>query len=397
MTLGDSVYLLREFFADTKMHSNSLFNIEPFEQDVIISLKLLQCLYVLNSSWHQWFDIFEERKLIDEHLFICHDFTRCLEEELKCENGRLSWFVNMVKLCPVVTPFKLRIKVFNLSRPQQKGKLFTVPRQKELENIFEIFGKYKDRIHDLWSFTFEGEIGQGPGVTRKFYCILSQELQRHDINLWQGKPEQRSSTFYTQSSTGLFPNLRGNIKKFKLLGQIMAKVILDDNFLDIPLSNEIFTRLRRVEGSQHSHLRREYFDLLQTFPMLESLFRQLLPIKRKIETIRSDVYLSQLQKQEIISKLTFDDGNSFDDLCLNFCVPGAQWVVKNAKNECRQKHCISFDDSTGLELSREPSKQLQLSATTPAHKSPHASHSRDPLGNSDNAEVLARSFALSSS
>ena len=33
--------------------------------------------------------------------------------------------------------------------------------------------------------------------------------------------------------------------------------------------------------------------------------------------------VSQLQKNEIISNLIFDDGNSFDDLCLSFTGPGA--------------------------------------------------------------------------
>ena len=56
--------------------------------------------------------------------------------------------------------------------------------------------------------------------------------------------------------------------------------------------------------------------------MLKSLYKQLLPVKRKIETIRSEISYSHSQKQEIISNLTFDDGTSFDDLCLNFTVPG---------------------------------------------------------------------------
>ena len=102
----------------------------------------------------------------------------------------------------------------------------------------------------------------------------------------------------------------------------MAKAILDKEFLDIPISNEFFQRLRTTHFKNFSHLRRDYFDLSQAYPMLETLFEQLLPVKRKIEAIRADVGLSQRQKQEIISNLTFDDGNSFDDLYLNFTVPG---------------------------------------------------------------------------
>ena len=57
--------------------------------------------------------------------------------------------------------------------------------------------------------------------------------------------------------------------------------------------------------------------------MLEFLFNQLLLAKRKIEIIRSDSSLSRDQKNEIISNVTLDDGSSFDDLCLNFTVPGS--------------------------------------------------------------------------
>ena len=56
--------------------------------------------------------------------------------------------------------------------------------------------------------------------------------------------------------------------------------------------------------------------------MLESVFKQILPVKRKIESIRSEIGLSQHQKHEIISNLTFDDGSSFNDLRLNFTAPG---------------------------------------------------------------------------
>ena len=77
-----------------------------------------------------------------------------------------------------------------------------------------------------------------------------------------------------------------------------------------------------TKRKKYSHLRRNYCSLFQTFPQLETLFKQLLAVKRKVEIIRAEVGLSQRQKQEIISNLTSDDGNSFDGLCLNFIVPG---------------------------------------------------------------------------
>ena len=58
---------------------------------------------------------------------------------------------------------------------------------------------------------------------------------------------------------------------------------MDGYSLDIPLSDELFGLLAI---RKRSHLRREYFDLIHSFLMLKSLFKQLLPVKTKIDAIR---------------------------------------------------------------------------------------------------------------
>ena len=307
--------------------------LESFRKDEVVILNLLQSLYILNSSWHQWFDIAEENKIINESLFESFLLNCYLLDELEVKSEKLSSFFDVAKLCPVTVNKKFRLEMLNRLLPKQRGRVyFPIQRHNVLEDIIETFKSKQNFVEEVWGFLFKGEMGQGPGVTNEAYSILSQELQRHDINLWQTKPAQRpdEGTKYIQSPNGLLPKISDNAVEFEIFGQILAKAFLDRHFLDISLNNEIFQRLGT---NQYSHLRRDYFDLLRAFPMLESLFKQLLPIKRKIEVIKSEVGLSERQKHEIISNLTFDDGNSFDDLCLNFTVPGTDVELMEGGHE----------------------------------------------------------------
>ena len=300
-----------------------LSTVERFKNDAIVTVQILESLYVLNSTWHQWFDIIEDNNLIEGNLFeswcLYYRFAEDMEEHVNDE-----WLVNLIKMCPATVSAHQRHEIFKKLLPKRDyGTSFEITRINALRDISEIFRRFDHITSDQWDFTLKNEISSGPGVTREIYSILSQELQRHDIGLWQREPTRSDNEIIsTYSPDGLFPNVSKGTTTFKLLGKIMAKAILDKQFLDIPISIEFFKRLRIIQLKNHSHLRRDYFDLLHAFPMLDSLFKQLLPVKRKVEAIRAEVGLSQRQKQEIISNLTFEDGSSFDDLCLNFTVPG---------------------------------------------------------------------------
>ena len=261
-----------------------LSTIDRFKNDAVITVKLLEFLHILNGTWYQWFDIVFENKIIEDNLF----GSRILLPKL------------------------------------QGLKHFKVSRSNVLSDVFNLIRQNADLTSYYWDLTFEEEIGTGPGVTKEVYSILSQELQMHYLGIWREEPFKMSDNemIHAPSPDGVFSKDNDETEKFELLGKIMAKALLDGQYLDIPISNEFFQRLRTSHFKNYSHLRRDYFDLIQTFPMIETLFKQLLPVKRKVESIRAEVGLSPRQKQEIISNLTFDDGNSFDDLCLNFTVPG---------------------------------------------------------------------------
>ena len=300
-----------------------LSTIGRIRNDAVITVKLLESLHILNGTWYQWFDIVFENKIIEDNLFessMLYASPKYLDEQIKD-----AWRMSLIKTCFATVSRQQKHLTYAKLLPKPQGiKHFKVSRSNVLSDVFNLIRLNADLTSCYWSFTFEDEIGTGPGVRREVYSILSEELQMHYHGLWREEPFKMSDNemIHAHSPDGVFQKDNDETEKFELLGKIMAKALLDGQCLDIPISNEFFQRLRTSHFKNYSHLRRDYFDLIQTFPMIETLFKQLLPVKRKVESIRAEVGLSPRQKQEIISNLTFDDGNSFDDFYLNFTVPG---------------------------------------------------------------------------
>ena len=308
----------------TEVNSDSpLSTIGRLQNDAVITVKLLESLHILNGTWYQWFDIVFENKIIEDNLFessMLYTSPEYLDEQIKD-----VWLMGLIKTCFATVSRQQKHLTYAKLLPKPQGiKHLKVSRSNVLSDVFNLIRLNADLTSCYWSFTFEDEIGTGPGVTKEVYSILSQELQMHYLGLWRKEPIKMSDNemIHAPSPDGVFSNDNDETEKCEMLGKIMAKALLDGQYLDIPISNEFFQRLRTSHFKNYNHLRRDYFDLIHTFPMIETLFIQLLPVKRKVDSIRAEVGLSPRQKQEIISNLTFDDGNSFDDLCLNFTVPG---------------------------------------------------------------------------
>src|ERR1700759_4669389 len=94
----------------------------------------------------------------------------------------------------------------------------------------------------LLEIQYENEVGTGLGPTLEFYALVSQELQKKELDLWHCESIEHSITedealsakskSYVQTTVGLFPKpLRKSVKtatltkvknKFKFLGKFMA-------------------------------------------------------------------------------------------------------------------------------------------------------------------------------
>lgn len=93
----------------------------------------------------------------------------------------------------------------------------------------------------LLEVQYEDEVGTGLGPTLEFYALVSRELQRVELDLWNMSDSMLSAKDYVYNSTGLFPAVLGkNAKighvakvknKFRFLGKFMAKAVMDSRMV----------------------------------------------------------------------------------------------------------------------------------------------------------------------
>lgn len=89
-------------------------------------------------------------------------------------------------------------------------------------------------------------MGTGLGPTLEFYALVSKELQKADLELWNN-PSRSEFDSYVHSAEGLYPNplsrtckLPHQVKmksKFKFLGKFMAKAIMDSRLVRYKIVN----------------------------------------------------------------------------------------------------------------------------------------------------------------
>ena len=110
---------------------------------------------------------------------------------------------------------------------------------KQAEKLMEELGTSRSFLE----LQYSGEEGIGLGPTLEFYSLVSQDLQRADLDLWRGDVTTRSRgdggevTSYMFSRCGLFPAPIGRAaksahvtkvkSKFKFMGKFLAKTLLD--------------------------------------------------------------------------------------------------------------------------------------------------------------------------
>jgi E3 ubiquitin-protein ligase TRIP12 len=222
---------------------------------------------------------------IPQHQFTSILLTSKLElqmQESLFEVGLVpSWCVYLVETCPFLFSFNARWKYFCLTlhrsfmgddtsdpdspneedeasdasnEAANKTKKYKVTRGNILESAISMMAKHGSSTKTI-EVAFEGEAGTGRGPTIEFYSTVSHELQRFGLGMWRGDNAGKAEgeTGFVHSSFGLFPqpwssevtSSRGIefsdvVQKFKLLGHIVARAVLDGRILDISLSKAFY-------------------------------------------------------------------------------------------------------------------------------------------------------------
>ncbi|XP_059420666.1 E3 ubiquitin-protein ligase TRIP12-like isoform X3 [Carassius carassius] len=331
------------------------------------SMEVVLLLRVLHSISRYWFYLYDNaacKEIIPNGEFINSKLTakanRQLQDPLVIMTGNIpTWLTELGKTCPFFFPFDTRQMLFyvtafdrdramqrlldtnpeiNQSDSQDSRVAPRLDRKKRTINRDELLKQAESVMQDLGSsramleIQYENEVGTGLGPTQEFYALVSQELQRADLGLWRGEEVTLSNpkgsqegTKYMFSSRGLFavpfgrttkPAHIAKIKmKFRFLGKLMAKAIMDFRLLDLPLGLPFYKWMLRHESSISSH------DLVNIDPGVAKSIHHLEDIIRQKKRIEQDRSHTRETLQQALESLNMN-GCSVEDLGLDFTLPG---------------------------------------------------------------------------
>ncbi|KAF0924012.1 hypothetical protein E2562_008358 [Oryza meyeriana var. granulata] len=240
-----------------------------------------------------------------------------------------SWCIYLVETCPFLLSFEARWKYFCLTAHHSfmtgevssstETKKYSVIRSKILEDAVSMLNKHGSDTKFI-EVEFDGEAGTGRGPTFEFYTTVSHELQRVGLGMWrEDNTSQDCEAGFVHAPFGLFPqpwssaktstrwiSLSDVVQKFKLLGQLVARAVLDGRVLDIPLSKAFYKLMLDQEL--------DIYDISSFDPKLGKTvieFQALVKRKKFLEE-RTSKPAADLSYKNV----------RLEDLCLDFTLPG---------------------------------------------------------------------------
>lgn len=222
--------------------------------------------------------------------FVNSKLTDKLEQQMRdpfaiSVGGMPYWCTQLMDSCPFLFGFEARCKYFRLAilgkQPVQQPHLpsnnsgglnrrllanggfprkrFLVHRNKILDSAAQMMDLYASQKVVI-EVEYSEEVGTGLGPTLEFYTLVSHEFQKSGLGMWRGDCMSSGNISVVDDSQGslssafgLFPrpwsqsvSALGEIefsdvlKKFVLLGQIVAKSLQDGRVLDLPFSKAFY-------------------------------------------------------------------------------------------------------------------------------------------------------------
>ncbi|XP_042709560.1 E3 ubiquitin-protein ligase TRIP12 isoform X6 [Chrysemys picta bellii] len=335
-----------------------------FEDPSLDVILLLRVLHAISRYWYYLYENAVCKEIISTTEFINSKLTakanRQLQDPLVIMTGNIpTWLTELGKTCPFFFPFDTRQMLFyvtafdrdramqrlldtnpeiNQSDSQDSRVAPRLDRKKRTVNREELLKQAESVMQDLGSsramleIQYENEVGTGLGPTLEFYALVSQELQRADLGLWRGEEVTLSNPKGSQEGTKYIHNLQGlfalpfgrtakpahiaKVKmKFRFLGKLMAKAIMDFRLVDLPLGLPFYKWMLRQETSLTSH------DLFNIDPVVARSVYHLEDIVRQKKRLEQDKSQTKESLQYALENLNMN-GCSVDDLGLDFTLPG---------------------------------------------------------------------------
>ncbi|KAJ8532872.1 hypothetical protein K7X08_015761 [Anisodus acutangulus] len=272
--------------------------------------------------------------------------------------GMPPWCGQLVNSCPFLFSFEARCKYFRLAafgrppiQPESSShnttagmsgrrKKILVHRSRTLDSARQMMDLHADQKVVI-EVEYSDEVGTGLGPTLEFFTLVSHEFQKIGLGMWRGDHMANGSVCVEDESgiifspLGLFPrpwspsshSLSGLefsevLKKFVLLGQIVAKALQDGRVLDLRLSKAFY---KLVLGKELSVYDIQSFDRELGGALLE--FQALVERKRHLELRREG-------KSSLDLELNFRN-TKISDLCLDYALPGYPDYVLDSASDAK--------------------------------------------------------------
>lgn len=337
-------------------------------------------------------DNFDDLKVITSSVpqaeFMSSKLTDKLEQQMRdplaLSSGSMPlWCSQLMAACPFLFSFEARWKYFRLtafgysrSQPNQIQHLNSSDTNSVIERRLQAgsFSRKKFKVNRnnilgsavkmmelhahskaVLEVEYDEEVGTGLGPTMEFYTLVSHEFQKVGLGMWgehldlhAGSSKVEGEIGFVLAPSGLFPrpwstaNSVSNgipfpevIKKFSLLGQLVAKAIKDGRILDLPFSKAFY----KVILEQELHI----YDIQSFDPELGRTlleFQALVNRKRLLESISKEDY-------KCASDLYYRN-TRIEDLCLDFTLPGYTDYELTSESNSKMVNIANLEEYVAL-------------------------------------------------
>ncbi|GIY28323.1 e3 ubiquitin-protein ligase TRIP12 [Caerostris extrusa] len=321
-------------------------------------ISLLRIIHTISFYWgslyqlHSWSPALPQAEFLNNKLTV--KANRQLQDPFAVMTGNIpSWLSQIAYACPFLFPFSTRQLLFYITtfdRDRALQRLYemtpdrsnnesdrvtprldktkkTIPREDLLKHAEAVMQDIENS-KALIEIQYENEVGTGLGPTLEFYSLVSKEFQKGDLDMWRGEKvpvniDEPGSYMYCP--LGLFPMPLAKYAKvgvvarvrnrFRLLGKILAKALMDSRILDIPMSLIFYKwMLGQEENLPISELRYVDESLARTVFQLEQIVME----KKRVENDKS---IDPESIKCILESISLD-GCIVKDLNLDFTLPG---------------------------------------------------------------------------
>lgn len=305
---------------------------------------------------------------VPQNEFVNCRLTEKLEQQMRDPlsvsiGGMPAWCSQLMSSCPFLFGFEVRCRYFQLAafgqrhhQPhvssdsnaggsnsrQQNGsslprKKFLARRDQILESATHMMNLYASQKVVLEA-EFEDEVGTGLGPTLEFYTLVSYEFQKFGLGMWRGDHMSftASKSVQAENSSGLstlfelFPRPWSSkvsngveftevIKKYTLLGQVVAKALQDGRILDLPFCKAFY---KLVLGQDLT-----LYDIQSFDPGLGTTLVEFQAIVERNKFMKNSCGKKSTRK----TKSRFRE-TKIEDLCLDFSIPGYPDFVTSGCN-----------------------------------------------------------------